>query len=247
MAEAPSHLTLGEFLVREGMISQSQLNQALAEQRSSSRSIGRILVDSGLISESMRMNVLQKRFGFELIRLKDQQIDPIILGFIPYSFAEKHHVVPVRQEGNRVLWVAMEDPSDLLIIDAIKNQVSMPVRPCIASQEDIMSVLSQYATGVEEAARAKAARHEARHSFLYRALKTAAFPILAIAPLAAFFVELAFDDDFQRWLHRWLVDNNWGQWDLAVTLVLLWALWTVILFEFNGLIFGEKPPSEEEE
>jgi len=244
MIDVRSQPTLGDYLVREGIISQSQLNRALEEQNATSRSIGRNLVDLGFITENTRMTILQKRFGFELLRLKDVKSDPMLFAMIPYSFAEKHRVVPIRQDEEHTLIVAMEDPSDILIVDAIKNQIGMRIKPVVASHEDIQNVLDQYQTHSDAKALPAGAALEAR--LAYKILKNTAFPVLALAPLVFFFVALSFDiADTAKMLRHALQEEIITRWDLSLYIGLIWGLWTIILFEINGLIFGRDNHEEE--
>ncbi|MCL5270780.1 MAG: hypothetical protein M1457_09595 [bacterium] len=248
MAITRSQPSLADYLVREGIISQAQLNEALENQRSTARSVGRILVDKGFITEGMRMTVLQKRFGYPLVRLKDTPIASEVLALIPYSFAEKHRVVPVRVEG-KTLVVAMEDPSDMLVVDAIENQVGLALETQVASQEDIRQVLDHYQTGVP----AVTARHHLapvwdHHPQLLKVLQPTAFPVLALAPLVVASI-LFFANTFgwQEKLAKWIRDGVISGWDIGLYTALVWGLWAMVLFEINGLVFGEKEAKEKEE
>lgn len=247
MADVRSQPTLGDYLIREGIITQAQLNRALEEQMATSRSIGRILVDMGFLSEAARMNLLQKRFGFDLIRLKDVKVDPALLTMVPHSFAEKHRVVPVRQEEGPTLVVAMEDPSDILIIDAIKNQIGMRIKPVVASRDDLQVVLNQYPSA-EQVLAARPEAQPVQHGLLYTILKYGAFPVLALLPLVLFFMVLSVN--FHGWAHKLQVMHDEGsltRYDLILYFLLSWGSWTMILFEINGLIFGNQSKDAEEE
>jgi hypothetical protein len=244
MVEVRRQSSLGDFLVREGIISQSQFNKALEVQGETLRSIGRILVEMGLISENMRMTVLRKQFGFEVAVLKDVTVKPEVLQEIPYSFAEKHRVVPLRIEKNGTLVVAMEDPSDLLVTDAIKNQIGMNVKAFVASCDDVQQVLDQYQTGSEDQPILTSPKRVER-TWLQTFLHTAGFWILAIIPLMLFFLAIRFDWwDVQHMLNEQNRMGNLSPWDLALYIALIWGLWAVILFEINGLLFDQKPENE---
>jgi hypothetical protein len=246
MGKAAGELTLGEYLVRERLISQQQLNKALEQQRATSRSLGRILVETDLITESMRMTILQKQFGFELVRLKDSQIDPMLLTIIPYAFAEKHRLVPIKQE-NQTLIVAMEDPSDILLIDALKSQLGMAIQPVVASQDDIQGVLNLYQTGAE-IQRAKDLELNKPPSLWFRILRAGAFPVLALTPLVLFLVFIGTDfNGYAADLQRAHKDKIVSWFDVGLYIMLIWGLWAIILFEINGLIFGTPKRKVDEE
>ena len=246
IAETRSQPGLGEYLVREGYITQTQFNRALDVQHETHRSMGRVLVELGLITEAMRMDVLEKRFGFERILLKDLPIDRQILHIIPHSFAEKHRLVPVRQEPNQSLVVAMEDPSDILVVDAIKKQIGLVIIPYVASHDDIQVVLDRYHAPGPEAA--PEVEKPGGHGILFRLVRATAFPVLALLPLVGFLGALATDAfDLNTKLNRMInVDKNLSMQVLVIYTSLGWALWTIILYEINGLIFGHGRKNEEE-
>jgi hypothetical protein len=245
----PSQPTMGEYLVREGFITQAQFNRALAEQGNTTKSLGRILVELGLISENMRINVLQRRFGFDLARLKDYKASAGVLARIPYNFAEKHRVVPLALEGSTLV-VAMEDPSDILICDMIKNQVGMPIRACVASNEDIQNVLDQYVTGSSEIKAAQTDNKPRRRppSRAARIMRSVGMPLIAALPMVVFALALYFNffgaaDELRRLYDEQIIVSMF---DLSIYIALVWGLWSVVVYEINALIFGRHGDEEEE-
>lgn len=62
---------LGEILVRKGLISQAELEQALAEQSSSQKKLGEILIEKNLIPQEKLEKIIEKQYwqknGFWLI------------------------------------------------------------------------------------------------------------------------------------------------------------------------------------
>jgi hypothetical protein len=252
MPDIQSQPTMGEYLVREGFITQSQFNKALAEQNSSAKSLGRILVDLGLITESVRINILQKRFGFELIKLKEFKADMAILSRIPYNFAEKHRVIPLAVDQANTLVVAMEDPSDILVVDMIKNQVGSLIRPCVASNEDIQHVLDQYSTGSDAFTTARKKEEQARgpkpQSRAMRLMRNVAVPLLMFLPLALFMLAIRIDlFGAANWLQG-LYSSGFinSTFDICIYIALIWGLWSVIIYEVNALIFGKRKDEDQD-
>lgn len=248
MAVANKNASLGDVLLREGIITQTQFKTAQKSQRDTSHSMGRVLVDLGFITEAMRMAVLQKTFGFDVISLTNVKTDPVICGMIPPGFAIKHNILPIRQEPGNALVVAMEDPSDVIVLDAIKTQVGMNVRAYIGSTQELTEAVRLIYSGDSEVASVstapgvKRAASSRGHGRLYRIIKAVAFPILCFLPLVAFFTITATVDRVQQWLF------NFGKFfDIGLYTVLLWALWSIVLFEVNGLIFDSAKQNEEEE
>lgn len=62
---------VGEMLVRKGWISQTELEQALAEQLSSNKKLGEILIERNLIPQEILEKIIEKQYwqknGFWLI------------------------------------------------------------------------------------------------------------------------------------------------------------------------------------
>lgn len=239
MAVARQQMTLGEYLVREGIITPAQFNNAQNKQKTTHHSIGRILVDLNLITESMRMEILTKQFGFEVINLDDVQVESSLFGMIPHSYAEANRVVPVYQQPNSTLVIAMEDPSDIVTLDAIKKMVGLPLKPYVASREDIQKVLQQYPKA-RTASGAGPAPEEREPSQIYRILRYSAAPVLMCLPIL--FLIWAIYADFAgiaTWMQVQLQEELMSRWDIALYIALIWGLWVVIVYEINGLVFPE--------
>jgi hypothetical protein len=231
MAVASGTPTLGDVLLREGLLTQTQLRAALNEQKNTAHSLGRVLVEKGYISEEIRTDILKKHFGLQTIDLQGVKIDPILTVLIPPAFAHKHRILPIRQESDGVLVVAMEDPSDLMVLDAVKSQVGMKIRPFIANSKDLVAALvNQYHS--EHAGAHVSAASSARTRKILRGAAKAFFTFLYIAPIvigvgAILLIEEA--ADFVRGMKPF---------DFGLYAVLLSALWAIIIFEINGLLFG---------
>ena len=65
----PQFQKIGDILVHEGKISDSQLNSALAEQKVSKEKLGTVLLDQGLITEDDLIKVYSMQLGLSLIHI----------------------------------------------------------------------------------------------------------------------------------------------------------------------------------
>ena len=231
MASIPN---IGELLLKEGLITNAQLDAAVNRHKSTEQSLARILVEMGLITESVKMSVLKKTYGYDMISLEDREIDPLVLTYIPRSFAEKHRIVPVDTQKDALI-VAMEDPSDVVALDALKSLVGFRIKPCIASHDDITDAIQRYPT----ASVSKELKIEPSKPLWYRVVRYSAFPILAFFPLPlAIYIIGADIHNIQNYLYKLSV------FDFFLYMILGWGLWAIILFEINALIFAK--PEEEE-
>ncbi len=238
MAVAGSSLSLGEYLVREGIITSAQLTSAQERQKETAISLGRVLVDLGYISEATRLAVLQKAFGFDVVLLKGVKLDPTLTRLIPQIFAQKHHILPIRREGARAIAVAMEDPSDVMVVEAVRAQIGLEVKAYAAAASELREAIQQAYVGGRAA---EPGVVEPERGALYRAVRYAAFPVLTFLPWPAFILAVMYIDRFHRFLLQF------SGFDVGLGSVLIWALWTVTLYEINGLVFHRRPRREAEE
>ncbi|MBI4686087.1 MAG: type II secretion system protein GspE, partial [Nitrospirae bacterium] len=74
---------LGQILISSGIITEEQLNAALALQKKSGGRLGTNLVKLGHITEDKLVAFLSKQYGLSAINLSDYKIEPSVLKLIP--------------------------------------------------------------------------------------------------------------------------------------------------------------------
>lgn len=133
----------GEVFVQEGLISQEQLDQAIAKQRElgGNEPIGNVLVSMGYVSERDRVRCMGRIWGVEFIDLTEHPPDSHVVGKISSTFAKKFKVLPVRIVEGRLL-VAMANPLDIFVIDELRLLVGMDVEPLIAVEEELTDAIA---------------------------------------------------------------------------------------------------------
>ena len=82
-----SKIRMGELLVRDKLISQQQLEGAMAEQGKTGEKLGQCLVRLGYIEENDFLNFLSKQLKIPFIDLKEHYFSPDIVRQLPESFA----------------------------------------------------------------------------------------------------------------------------------------------------------------
>jgi type IV pilus assembly protein PilB len=134
---------LGELLVREKLISLSQLRAAQEEQQRSGGNLGFTLARLGYISDNEITNFLSQQYRVPTIDLEEYEIDAEILKLVAKEQCEKHRVIPVSRTGNSLI-VAMADPTNLHAIDDLKFLTSYNIEPVIASETAIGQAIEKY-------------------------------------------------------------------------------------------------------
>ena len=105
------HRRLGEILVERGVVTQAQLDEALAEQEKSGRKLGEILVERELLWEEDLVEALAIQKGNAFVELDPDGVDPGLLEKIPEETARAMRVFPVSFQNN--VFVLATDVIDL--------------------------------------------------------------------------------------------------------------------------------------
>jgi len=139
-------LRVGEVLVSEGLLTREQLDRALAEQKSSGRMLGEMLVDQGVISSANFVRSMAKCLGVPGCQLRHGLIDPAQFKLIGAEEAERLKVIPMFKVGD-TLTVAMAEPQSLPTIDRLKQLTGLKIRPVLAAQQNILEFVKKYGSG----------------------------------------------------------------------------------------------------
>ena len=146
MTGVAKKLRIGEALVKEGALSEEQLNRALAEQRATGRRLGEMLVEEGVIKPGTLVRVLGRMLGVPACQLRHGLIDPALLNLIGQGEAERLKVIPMfRVHGT--LTVAMAEPQSLPTIDRLRQLTGCRIRPVLALESNILEFIRKYAGG----------------------------------------------------------------------------------------------------
>lgn len=146
-------LRIGEILLRQGVISEEQLYQALEAQKASKKILGAILIEKGFLSEEILAETLAKESLLPFVDLTKEQIDDkLARGFSP-QILKKYHVFPLRIEAGHLI-VATSDPLDILSIQEIGHLSGHIARPVVATRKQIDFCINKYAGPMQEAAEA---------------------------------------------------------------------------------------------
>jgi len=134
---------LGELLVQDKIITQSDLEAALKKQEENGASLGRILIEMGLASEWEMAAALGKQLNVPFITLSHYEIDPQILASIPVEIVKRYQIVPVDRTGD-TLTVALADPSNIFLLDELRLLTKCNIVPVISFESDIKEAIERY-------------------------------------------------------------------------------------------------------
>lgn len=121
-AGRPEKLRLGDVLVEQRLISQEQLQQTLALQHQTGKKVGRLLIESGVITEELLADALARQLRIPYVNLKTFPFRGDMVKLLPESAARRFRALVLEDKGDNLL-VAMSDPLDLFAYDEITRQL----------------------------------------------------------------------------------------------------------------------------
>jgi type IV pilus assembly protein PilB len=127
---------LTEILIKNKLVTQEQLKDALQAQKKKGGRLSEILVELGFVKEGELILALSEGLSFPLIDLKRFKIDPEVVKIIPPNIARHFQIMPVSKIGDTVT-LAMVDPLNIFAIDNVEALTGYKINPIISSAQDI--------------------------------------------------------------------------------------------------------------
>ena len=142
---------IGDMLVAAGLITSSQLDEALSAQRETRLPIGKQLVAMHYVSEVQLTQLLSHQLSVPWVSLDRVEFSEELLARVPAELAERFSVMPiyvrtVRHQG-ATLYIAMDDPTQEEALRRVSIASGLPVKPMIASPSDIRRAIDVHYFG----------------------------------------------------------------------------------------------------
>jgi type IV pilus assembly protein PilB len=145
---------LTDVLIELGFSDAKRVAAAIHEARSSGVPPERLLLDQHAITPEQLSRAIAERYGLDHLDLGTFKVDMGAVNLLTASVAKRYSAVPVSYVDDHTLLLAMSDPANVLAVDDIAMLTRLDVRPAVASNEDIQSLISRmnrYEDAVEKA------------------------------------------------------------------------------------------------
>ncbi|WP_332405312.1 GspE/PulE family protein [Vibrio metschnikovii] len=153
---------LGDLLVEEGIITEQQVQQALAAQKQTGSKLGATLIELGFVTEQQMLSFLSQQLFIPLIDLNRAYVDIDAVQILPEVHARRLRALVMSKQGN-LLRVVMSDPADLFAQESLLNQLSdYQFEFAIAPEKQLVEAFDRYYRRTKEIA-SFAERLQAEH------------------------------------------------------------------------------------
>jgi len=129
------------MLIDENLLTEEQLNKALAGQEKAGLKLGQYLIRHGFVTEQQMVDVLGRQ-------LKLRKYHPDIFPFnvelsqlIPIDYTQKYQIAPLVRKG-RLLTIAMIDPLDINALDVIEMLTNCEVEAVVCTERELNQLIS---------------------------------------------------------------------------------------------------------
>jgi len=134
---------LGELLIERGILTQSQVDKAIAVQQERRGLIGEILVELGFAKEEDIAQALTAQYGFPYLPLSNYDINTEIINIVPGRVARQYLLIPIDKIGNN-LTLAMSNPLNVQAIEDVELLSGCSVQTFVSTSSDIKRAIEKY-------------------------------------------------------------------------------------------------------
>jgi type IV pilus assembly protein PilB len=134
---------LGQLLMKAGIITEGQLNDALEVHKATGSPLGRVLVELGYASQGAILSVMARQIGIPYVDFGERKPDAAAVAVVPKELALRFMLMPVGFDEQGRLIVSMADPQNVLALDDLRIITGYEIRPAISTKDDILSAIEE--------------------------------------------------------------------------------------------------------
>ena len=133
---------LGALLVRDGLVSEDELDAALAQQRiAGNKRLGEILVERGAVTRSQVARLVAEQYDLPFVELDPARLDVETALLLPESLAHRLSALPLGRSDDGSLLVAVSDPTNVVYADELHLVLDAPIRFVVVTPDEIDEAL----------------------------------------------------------------------------------------------------------
>ncbi len=151
MAIVKQKIKIGDLLVKNGVISNEQLQSAVDRQKQTGQRLGQILVELGLVQEEQFLSYLSQQLQIPFVDLRRYNFDVSLIHRLRESYARRYRAIILADQGAQLL-VGMADPMDIFASDELERILEQPIQTAVVKESELLSTLDLVYRRTEEIA-----------------------------------------------------------------------------------------------
>jgi MSHA biogenesis protein MshE len=143
--QKPAWLPLGALLVREGLITNEQLETALIDQQGTGLRLGELLVQWGWVESTAISRALAEQYELDFVDLDATEIDHGAAQLLAPRDARHYDAIPIRflDDDDDHLLVGVADPTDVGACDELRDRLGGAVTLVVVDQTELHRALAR--------------------------------------------------------------------------------------------------------
>jgi type IV pilus assembly protein PilB len=131
------------MMVASGALSEGQLREALAHQRTAGLRLEEALLQLGHVDETTLARALAKQQGMPFVDLDKGRVAESVIDLVPTEVALEQGIIPLKQQGDKLI-VAVDDPMKRIVADQLRFLLGGEVTCALASPGALKRALARY-------------------------------------------------------------------------------------------------------
>lgn len=140
---------IGKLLLENKLITQEQLDSAIAQQKVTGERLGKILADLNYVKKEQFLQFLSQQLGLPYIDLKNYGVKPEIVQALPEFYARRLRAIVLKKEESGYL-VGMVDPLDVVAVDELSKILKTPIKIALVAEDDLLHTIDNLYRKTEE-------------------------------------------------------------------------------------------------
>src|SRR4030042_2915536 len=132
-----------KVLIKEGVLTQEQLDAALAEHKKTMENLTAILVRFGYASEEGIIKAISKHYEIPYEEITPEYVEADVIRMIKPEIARKFQTIPINLIANQMT-VAMSDPLNLIALDTLSFTLGKKIKPIVCKVETINNLIDHF-------------------------------------------------------------------------------------------------------
>ena len=133
---------LGDILIARGLITDSQLESALEEQKRTHKKLGEVLIALGILSEEQITEIRALQLDVSYVNLQSEIIEANAIALVSETLARSNKLLPVRRTGDKLI-IAMVNPLDIEAIDVVQFETKCRIESALATEHRIIEGINR--------------------------------------------------------------------------------------------------------
>lgn len=140
MSGLKKKIRIGDLLVSNAVITETQLQLALEKQKSSGLRLGRTLISLGYVGEDQFLEFLSTQLRIPFVDLRRFKFDISLVARLSETLARRYRAI-VLSDNKGELLVGMADPTDIYAYDAIERALQQSILQAVVRESELLGTL----------------------------------------------------------------------------------------------------------